>query len=564
MTTMLMRNRANNITSRVAKTLKPRSVFPLGKSRKQTMNCSLLVPIFCEEVLPSDTWNIKMNSFIRLSTQITAPMDNLITKTYFFYVPRRLVHENFTKQIGEHIGLEEQTDVLTPQINSGENGFEVNSIYDYLGMPTGVPNLDVDATLLRAYNLIVNEYFLDTDAQNPLTVKTDDSDDNAADYTLFRKAKMRDYFTNATKDLQKGEPVQLPLGTTAPVIGNGLAIGLTDGTNNAGLLSGNSAVSGGPLYARQGTYNNLVGTTGGSNNLSDNVALGLTTDGEKSGLIANLSEAMGATVTALRQMLMTQVLLENDNRWGVRYTEIMQSRYGSLIPDLRIMRPQYLGGTASPMFTNPVIQTSGTGISSQDTPQGNIAGYGTNSDGGRVIRQSFGEFGWIIGLACVQAVPQYQQGLHKKFSRKERFDFYHPEFEGLSDQAIYNKEIYAQGGNVINQNTGEAIDDEVFGYIGRFDELRYFNNEICGEMRSTYTQTLDSWHYAEKFDELPVYNGNFIEDKTDSIVARSLAYQYEDVENEVLAPQLICDYEFKGQIYRTLSSKPVPMFGRSM
>lgn len=549
MTNILMRNRANNAVSRVAKIQKPRSVFPMGKSVKQTMNCSLLTPILCEEVLPGDTWQIKMSSFQRLMTQITSPLDNLISKTYFFYVPRRLVHENFEKQIGATWGDEDHGDILTPQINSGENGFDFSSIYDYMGYIPGIPNYKADATPLRAYNLIVNEYFKDTDAQEPLTVKKDDSDDSIEDYTLFRKAKMRDYFTNATKNTQKGEPVTLPIGTTAPVVGNGSQLGLVGST--AGTQAKLIADSQGDLSAWVNSSTVLQ---------SQNV--GVSQDKNNSGLVAILSDALGATVNAFREMLKMQVLLENDNRGGIRYTEIMQNRYGVTIPDLRIMRPQYLGGTATPIFTTPVIQTSGTGTTGQDTPQGNIAGYATSSDGGTVINASFQEFGWVIGLAVVQAVPQYQQGLNKKFSRKERFDFFHPELTSLGDQAILNKEIYIQGNDVVNSTTNEPVDEEPFAYIGRYDELRYFQNEVRGELRSTYPQTLHSWHYAEKFENLPTYSDEFIQDNTDNIIKRTLAYNEE--EQGVNAPQLLADYEFKGVVYRTLPARPVPMFGRSM
>lgn len=383
---------------------------------------------------------------------------------------------------------------------------------------------------------------------------------------------MRDYFTNATKNTQQGDAVTLPLGTTAPVIGNGNALGLTNSTPGVlcgtGNNVGNENDSG--AFALGVTMDTVQNATVGQN-ISGNIrrptstlAYGVSTDATKSGLIADLTEALGATVTSFRQMIMTQVLLENDNRGGVRYTELMQKRYGAINPDLRLHRPQYLGGTASPLFTTPVIQTSGTGTSGQNTPQGNIAGYGTNGDSGNVIKASFGEFGYIIGFACCQATPQYQQGLDRKWTRFERFDYYYPEFNGLSDQAILNKEIYAQGDNITDPSTGEIIDNQVWGYIGRYDELRYFKNEICGELRSNYEQTLDSWHYAEKFENLPVYSSEFIEDKTDQIVARTLAYEYEDIENKILAPQLITDFQFSGQVYRVLPSKALPMFARSM
>ena len=562
MTSILMRNRANRSISRVQKIQKPRSVFPLNWYRKQTMNCSYLTPITMQEVEPGDTFNINMTNFMRLATQITAPIDNLIVNTYFFFVPYRLVWDNFVKQHGERENPDDSIDYITPTITSGESGFGFNTIYDYMGgINVTAKGNKITALPFRAYNKIWNEYFRDETLQDSVTVKKDDSDDDPSLYTLLKKGKARDYFTDCTPTIQKGEPVSLPLGTTAPVRGNGMTMGFTDGTKLTGMYP--SVNTENNYLFNTNTYGVPVGETIGApvsgDSTTNRTSIGLTTDATKSGLIADLSDATASTIQALRLAIHTQELLENDMRQGTRYTEQLQHRYGVLNPDLRLQRCQYLGGTYQPFFTNPVVQTSGTSITGQSTAQGNIAGYGTTGDSGNVIRASFGEFGCIIGLACVTAIPQYQFGTHRKWKRFERFDYMYPEFVGLSDQAVKNSEIYTQDNDVVDQETGEEINDKTFGYIGRYDELRYSQNEICGELRSDYPTTLDYWHYAEKFDELPNLNEDFMQDKTDEIVKRSLAVQYEDVEQETLAPQIIADFEFSGAVYRCLPAKAKPM-----
>lgn len=547
MTSNLMRNRANSYMSRVPQIKLPRSIFPVNFSRKQTQKASYLVPIFYQEILPGDTWQINMTSFTRMMTQITSPLDNLWMKTYFFFDPHRLQWENFPKQHGERKNPNDTIDYLTPTITYPE-GIQYKSLADYLGRTRcGIPNTKMTSLGHRMYNRIINAYFRSERLQDSLFENDTDEDDIPENYSLFKIGKDRDYFTNCLPDLQLGEQVAIPIGTTAPVIGNGTTLGITGGSTEAGMTYYPSTAD---LKYEPNAYGMSSGSTYSLSTAGTSpFTVGVTNDPTKSGLIADLSRAVSATVSAMRLAIDTQEILERDNRNGTRYTEQLEGRYGCLNPDLLMYRPQYLGGTSTPIFTTPIYQTSGSGATGQITPQGNIAGQANCTDRGEVVRASFGEFGAIMGLAVIKAVPQYQQGMGKCWERMERYDYYYPEFNGLSDQAVTNGEIYYQGNDK---------DKEVFGYIPRYDDYRTFNNEICGELRSEYKETLDVWHYAEKFEDLPKLNGEFIKDKTDEVVKRTIAVQKDGVEDE---EQFLCDFQFSGSVTRVLPSHAVPRTG---
>ena len=553
MTNLLMRNKVNNSATRVPQVRLPRSIFPVNFSRKQTQLGSYLTPIFYQEVLPGDTWQINMSSFCRMMTQLTAPLDNLWVKTYFFFDPHRLQWENFPKQHGERKNPDDTIDYLTPTITY-PNGIPYKSLADYLGRTRcGIKNTKMTSLGHRMYNRVINNYFRSERLQDSLYENDTDQDDVPENYSLFRIGKDRDYFTNCLPDLQLGEQVNIPLGTTAPVIGNGTTIGVTTGDGiYGGLQTNRGAASGGYTVAMPNTaqYGQPLGQAHqDGSSLREFYGLGLTDDPTKSGIYADLSKAMSAKISAMRLAIDTQEILERDNRNGTRYTEQLEGRYGCLNPDLLMYRPMYLGGTSAPLFTTPVVQTSS---STTTSAQGNITGFGTSSDRGEVIRASFGEFGAIMGLAVIKAVPQYQQGMGKCWERMERYDYYYPEFNGLSDQVVENGEIFYQG-------TDE--DKEPFGYIPRYDDYRMFNNEICGELRSEYENTLDIWHYAEKFETLPKLNEDFIQDKTNEIVKRTIAVQQD---GETDAEQFLCDFQFTGSVTRVMPSHGKPQTGGSI
>jgi len=492
----------------------PRSSFAIETSHKTTFDAGYLVPVYVDEVLPGDTFNLKMTAFARLSTPLFPVMDNLHLDSFFFFVPNRLIWENWQKFMGEQNNPGDSTDYIIPQSTSPEGGYLTNTLQDYMGLPT-VNQIGASATIshsvlhLRAYNLIWNQWFRDQNLQDSVPVPTDDGPDTYSDYTLLRRGKRHDYFTSALPWPQKGDPVSIPLGTTAPVRSNGQAIYLNDGAGHFSTIQTNSDWGRAfrPATESAGALNNSTDMKFGAGTSPSHPTWPYLT-----GLEADLSEATAATINALRESFQVQRLLERDARGGTRYTEIIRSHFGVISPDARLQRPEYLGGGSTPIIINPVAQTSGTGLTGGTSPLGNLAGVGTALASNHGFTQSFTEHGVIIGMVSIRADLNYQQGLRRMWNRKTRYDFYFPVFAHLGEQEVLNKEIYA---------TGTSTDDQVFGYQERWAEYRYHPSQITGYFRSTAPTTLDAWHLAQKFNALPTLSDTFIQDTppVDRVVA---------------------------------------------
>lgn len=482
----------------------PRSSFDTQYAHKTTFDGGYLVPIYCDEVLPGDMHNVKATMFARLATPLFPVMDNLHLDTFFFFVPNRLVWTNWVKFMGEQANPSDSISYVIPQITSPAGGYAVGSIFDHFGLPTagqitGSNTVTHNALPLRAYNLIYNEWFRDENLQNSVVVNTGDSGDDVTDYTMVRRGKRKDYFTGALPWPQKGESVSLPLGTSAPVYGNGKTLGLTNGTTNYGLYVNNPS-----QYHVAGTasFGQNVGFATQGTLAAGTQSLGVATSGE-SGLYADLSDATAATINQLRQSFQIQKLLERDARGGTRYTELLRAHFGVTPQDYRLQRPEYIGGGSTYVNVNPIAQTSATSISGGATPLGNLAAMGTALASGHGFTYHAQEHGYIIGLVNVRADLTYQQGLPKMWSRETRYDFYFPVFAHLGEQAVLNKEIYV---------TGTSTDDDVFGYQERWAEYRYKPSQITGLFKSTSAGTIDPWHYAQKFTSLPTLNATFIQE----------------------------------------------------
>ena len=428
-----------------------RSSFDRSHGFKTTFNAGYLIPIFCDEVLPGDTFNLHLNAFARLATPIKPFMDNLFFDTFFFFVPNRLVWSHWVNFNGEQTNPGDSTAYTVPQQVSPSGGYAVNSLQDYFGLPTapmlGSNTKSHNALPLRAYNLIWNEWFRDENLQNSVTVDTGDGPDDVANYVLLKRGKRHDYFTSCLPWPQKGAAVTLPLSGNAPITSDGTQISVTNG----------SAITGLAYNAYQVGMANTAG-------FATNDALKFS----NSGLVANLSSVTASTINQLRQAFQVQRLYERDARGGTRYTEIVRSHFGVISPDARLQRPEYLGGGSTAINVNPIAQTMGTGASGTTTPQGNLAAMATLKASGHGFSKSFTEHGYIIGLCMVRADLNYQQGLNRMWTRFTRFDFYWPALSHIGEQAVRNDEIYCDG---------SANDTAAFGYQERYAEYRYFPSD---------------------------------------------------------------------------------------
>ena len=532
-----------------------RSTFDRSSSVKTSFNVGDIVPFFLEEVLPGDTFNVRTSKVVRMQTLLTPMMDNLYLDSYYFFVPNRLVWNHWKEFNGENTESAwiPTTEYSVPQITSPTGGWSVGTLADYFGLPTGVEGLSVSALPFRAYALVMNEWFRDQNLQDPLVVPVDDATvvgvnsgnfvtDCAKGGLPYIAAKYHDYFTSCLPSPQKGPDVTLSVANMAdsPVV--------TKSVNSDPALWPKNAL-GQPEFMRSsmlsggkwtGSATGTAGVNGGGN---FGVVPGADPGSLETMAISNLwalgqSNAIVATINQLRMAFQIQKLYERDARGGTRYIEILKSHFGVTSPDARLQRPEYLGGNRVPINVNQVIQQSGTGAGA-DTPQGTVVGMSQTTDTNHDFIKSFTEHGYIIGVMVARYDHTYQQGIERHWSRKTRFDYYWPVFANIGEQAVLNKEIYAQG---------NAKDNEVFGYQEAWSDYRYKPNRVTGEMRSAYEQSLDVWHLADDYASLPSLSDSWIrEDK--NTVDRVLAVK------SSVSDQLFADIYVSNR-----ATRPMPLY----
>lgn len=481
-----------------------RSSFDRSHGYKTTFNAGSIIPFFLDEVYPGDTFNLRMTALARIATLIKPPMDNMFLDTHFFFVPMRLLWQNWEKFNGEQNNPADPTDFQVPQIVSpATTGWATGSLADYLGLPVGVAGLSVSALPFRCYNRIYRDWYRDQNLIDSPVISIGDGPDTNADYVVRKRAKRHDYFTSCLPWPQKGNSVVLPIAGIAPVKTTGLTPTFDyQGIQNQELR----AVSTVP----QGGTSPLLGLPGANPSPSPaGVAFG-----SQTGLQAELAFASPLAINQFREAFQLQRLLERDARGGSRYPEILKAHFGVTDPQFDVLqRPQYLGGGTTPVSIHSVPQTSASGAYA-DEPQANLAAYGTIQAHGHGFTKSFTEHGLVMGLMSVRADLTYQQGIDKMWSRKTRFEFYWPALSHLGEQSVLNKEIYAQG---------TSADEQVFGYQERFAELRFKTSKITGKFKSNETggTPLDFWHLSQDFANLPTLNQQFIEENPpiDRIIA---------------------------------------------
>lgn len=512
----------------------PRSTFVTSHTYKTTFDAGYLVPCYLDEVLPGDVHRGEMTVFCRLATPLFPIMDELEIETFFFFVPNRLVWTNWVKMMGERANPGDSISYTVPTKQSPVGGFGVGTLYDYFGLPT-VGQLDpagdvaVNALPLRGYYLIYNEWFRDQNLQGSIPVPVDDGPDSGIDYHLVLRNKKHDYFTSALPwPLKGGQEVQLPIGGVAPVTGIALP---NTGVNISGQPANYSQTDGIPLGGWLGYWDSSL-TQKPAFRMDRAGAAGIPE------IYADLSQATGATINAMRLAVATQQLLERDARSGTRYTELLRAHFGVTPEDYRLQRPEYIGGGRTRIQTQAIPQTSGTGATGTSSPLGALGAAAVGSDQHQ-FQYSATEHGFIIGLINVRADLTYQQGLRRMWTRQTRYDYYWPAFAHLGEQIIRNDELYC---------TGLSDGNQAFGYQERWAEYRYRPSQITGLFRSTSAGNIDEWHLAQEFSSLPVLNSTFIEEHPP--LSRVLAAG--DTANGM---QILMD-----SVFKVKSTRPMPTY----
>lgn len=544
-----MSRNANGRFSQVPQAKISRSRFDRSSSVKTTFNAGDLIPFYVDEVLPGDTFTIDTAKVVRMQTPLTPIMDNIYLDTYYFFVPNRLVWKHWVNLMGENTESAwiPETQYSVPQITAPSGGWSVGTIADYMGIPTGVSGISVNAMPFRAYALIVNDWFRDENLQDPLNISLEDATQvgsNGSNYitdcslggTPFVAGKLHDYFTSCLPSPQKGPDVAIPL-----LDGNIPVRALSEDIPNMSEMSmymymPNVSASKDNInlvWNRDRTDENTFSADYYTESTGTTSSLGVVAP---SNLWADLSESRAASINSLRLAFQTQKYYEKLARGGSRYIESIKVHFDVTNPDYRLQRPEYLGGNRIPITINQVIQNS---ESTAKSPQGTTTGQSLTTDKHSDFTKSFTEHGYVIGLMVARYHHTYQQGLSRMWTRKQALDFYFPVFANIGEQPVLNQEIYAQG---------NAQDTEVFGYQEAWAEYRYRPSICTGEMRSTYEQSLDAWHLGDDYTSLPMLSGSWIQEDKANV-------------DRVLAVQSSIADQFFADIYiRCKATRPMPVY----
>lgn len=521
----------------------PRSQFLMSQRMKTTFDASYLVPMYCEEMLPGDRFNVNATFFCRLSTPTTPFMDMLVFETFYFFAPLRLLWTNFEKFMGFQENPGDSISYLVPTADSPAGGYSITTLQDYFGLATAGQVTPITGVLthnvlpLRAYNQIYNQWFRDQNLINSLTVDKGDGPD-VTSYVIQKSAKRHDYFTSSLPFLQKGTAVPIPIGSTAPVK-TGSVSGAPTGAQLTMQMRRADTGAAGSASVLAG-----LGADGTSLQFGTNALTAAVTGLYPQNLYADLSAATAANINQFRQAFMVQMFLETNARGGTRYVEVIWNHFGVQPQDYRLNRCEYIGGGSSPVGVTAIATTA----DSASHPVGQLGAFGSMVGHNHGFTYSAMEHGYVIGIMRVRSEVTYQQGVRRHWFRSTLYDFYDPAFAHLGEQSVLMRELYFLG-------TG-APDVVVFGYQERWAEYRYTPSYITSKFRSTATGTLDYWHLAQKFTATPTLNQTFITDVTSQTLERALA-----AGSAATGAQFLCDAVFENRAARPLPLYSVPGLG---
>ncbi|UPW41993.1 major capsid protein [Dipodfec virus RodF1_47] len=543
------------------------STFDRSHRHLTAIDASYCYPILVDDVLPGDIFSLEGRHLNRLLTPIKPFMDNLRARYFYFYCPSRLVWNNWKAFMGEKKRPDSTPkQYQVPMLNSGATGVEVGSIFDYAGIPTGVPNLEFCALPFRAMNLVYNEWLRDENLGDWLQVggtgsteqELEDNEfgdsDQLSNYKLFRIAKPHDYFTSGLPQQQLGSAMSLSIGSMAPVK-TGSPI-ITDSMTGMVVGRANGAVyTDGNNYAL--AVNQQANGYGSINAFGPAQSAGLSAPIVPRNLYADLTEVTGFTISDFRTAMQLQALKELNMRMGHRYKEIIYGEFDVMVSDATLDRPEFLGSYSLYFNTIPVASTAESG----DNPQGNLSAFSyTDNSPRHGFTKAFEEHGYVIGFCVVQTDQTYQQGLNRMWSRKNKYDFYTPLLADISEQSVKMKEILAQGSDVMSSDGTTPVDETTFTFQEAWAEYRYKPNMVSGKMRSTAQGTLDVWHLAAKYAPSVIegqnvgipFNDDFIRDNTRETLERVLAVKGE--------PQIESDNYFNLRCTREMPIYSVPAY----